>query len=292
MISGDCVVTLGAFGDLNCLDLDTGTVLWHCNLQKDFGGKLPTWGFCGTPLIIENKVFLQAGADEAGLVALELDSGEVLWKSAGRAASYSSLLASSSDRTKSQIIGFDQSSLSGWSPDDGHLMWEILADEPKEFNVPTPIVDATGVFVATENYGARRYEFDSQGLAQPTPSANFESFAPDMHTGVQVGDRIFGVHGVLFCLDAKSLKPIWTGSDDGFGQYVTLVASPQSLLALTARGELILCDARGERFQLIDRLALTDADVAIYSHPAFVGKRMFVRIGSSLACVDLSHPAD
>ncbi len=287
LILDDCIITLGAFGDLHCLDLETGAVLWQRNLQREFGGKLPTWGFCGTPLVVEQKVIVQVGAADAALVALDLDSGEVVWKSAGREVSYSSLvLASPSGHP--QIVGFDQTSLGGWSLADGCRFWEVIADLPNEFNVPTPLVDDAGIFVATENNGSRRYEFGSDGVAKPTPAATFESFAPDMHTGVQVGSRIFGIHGDLFCLDAKTLQPIWTGSDDAFGKYASLIASPDSLLALTIDGELLLIDTRRDQFSITSRLSLAE-DVDIFSHPAFVAKRMYVRLGTIIACIDLSR---
>ncbi len=290
LILEDRVITLGAFGDLRCLDLEIGSVLWKCNLQRDFGGKLSTWGFCGTPLVVGQKVIVQVGAAACSLIALDLESGEVLWKSPGREISYSSLvLASVSGQP--QVIGFDQTSLGGWSLADGRRLWEIVADQRNEFNVPTPIIDSTGVFVATENNGSRRYEFNPDGVAKSTPVATFESFAPDMHTGVQVGNRIFGIHGDLFCLDAMTLQPIWTGSDDSFGQYTSLVASPDSLLALTIDGELLLIDTRRDQFSITSRLSLAE-DVDIFSHPAFVGKRMYVRLGPSITCVDLQVTTD
>src|SRR5205085_1417180 len=44
VVAGGKVYTLGAMGDLFCLDADSGKVLWSKNFPKDFGAKVPLWG--------------------------------------------------------------------------------------------------------------------------------------------------------------------------------------------------------------------------------------------------------
>src|SRR5688572_14919602 len=45
------VFTLGAEGNLFCLDAAKGEVIWSRDLKKDFGVKAPMWGFAGHPLL-------------------------------------------------------------------------------------------------------------------------------------------------------------------------------------------------------------------------------------------------
>jgi outer membrane protein assembly factor BamB len=290
LILDESVVVLGAFGDLHCLDLETGVVLWKTQLLSDWGGELPTWGFCGTPLLIDDTLILQTCDEEAALIALDVETGDLVWKSPGRPASYSSLVLAQVGGM-SQIIGFDQESLGGWSPNGGDRLWEIIPDEPNDFNVPTPIVDESGVFVATENNGARRYEFNRHAIPGSVPTATFREFSPDTHTAVQVGNRIFGVRGKLFCLDATTLQPIWIGEDEAFDGHASIVATSEVVLVFTAGGELLLVDVNSDHFEIQSRTSLTNKEVDLYSHPAFAGKRMFVRLGASLACVDWEQPA-
>ncbi len=288
LIVGASAILLGAFGDLHCVDLETGAISWRKNFVRDFGGTVPIWGFCGTPLVVDQRLIFQTGAENPSLVAVDLESGDLTWQVAGRQCSYSSLVWALIGPQR-QIIGLDHSSLGGWSLDSGNRLWEVVANQPNDFNVPTPLVDETGVMVATENNGARRYEFDDKAIARPKPTATFNDFAPDTHTAVQTGDRIFGVHGDLYCLDAKTLQPIWVGSDDGFGSHTSIVASPEAVLVVTAQGELLLVDAQSDHYVLISRARLAESNVDVFSHPAFVGKKMYVRLGNSIACLDLSR---
>jgi outer membrane protein assembly factor BamB len=43
------VYTLGAMGDLYCLDANTGAVCWHKNLAEAYQATLPAWGWAASP---------------------------------------------------------------------------------------------------------------------------------------------------------------------------------------------------------------------------------------------------
>src|SRR4051812_29907606 len=45
------VYTVGAEGDLVCVDAENGKPVWQHNFGKDFGVKTPMWGFAGHPLV-------------------------------------------------------------------------------------------------------------------------------------------------------------------------------------------------------------------------------------------------
>ena len=45
------VYSLGAEGNLVCLDAEKGTVIWSRDFKKDFGVRTPMWGFAAHPLI-------------------------------------------------------------------------------------------------------------------------------------------------------------------------------------------------------------------------------------------------
>lgn len=64
------VYSVGATGLLNCLDASDGTLLWAKDLLADNGADNIQWGFCCSPLIVDEKVIVSAGgADGKSLVA-------------------------------------------------------------------------------------------------------------------------------------------------------------------------------------------------------------------------------
>src|SRR5260221_3167865 len=51
LVSDGKVFSLGAEGNLYCLDAESGKPLWSHDLKKELGLKTPMWGFAGHPLL-------------------------------------------------------------------------------------------------------------------------------------------------------------------------------------------------------------------------------------------------
>src|SRR5262249_26110643 len=50
------VFTLGAEGNLFCMDAKDGKIIWSKDFKKDFGVPTPLWGFAGHPLLDGNRL--------------------------------------------------------------------------------------------------------------------------------------------------------------------------------------------------------------------------------------------
>src|SRR5262245_49210872 len=80
VVDGDRVYTLGAMGDLVCLDTAKGKKLWHKNLPELLNGSVPFWGFAGHPLIDGNRLICLACGKDSIAVAFDKSTGEIVWK--------------------------------------------------------------------------------------------------------------------------------------------------------------------------------------------------------------------
>ena len=69
------VWTLGAEGNLFCLDATNGKVLWSHDFKADYGAKTPQWGFAGHPLLDGPRLICLAGGPGSVAVAFDKDSG-------------------------------------------------------------------------------------------------------------------------------------------------------------------------------------------------------------------------
>jgi hypothetical protein len=281
------VYVLGGLGDLHCLTLADGKAVWSKHLARDFGAAVPTWGYCSSPLAVDGKLIVNPGAKAASLVALDLASGKEVWRCPGLPAAYASFIAGTFGGVR-QIVGYDQKSLGGWEPATGKRLWTLVPPASGDFNVPTPI-DAGGKLVlASENNGTRTYDFERGGSILVKPIATNEDLSPDSSTPVLAGGRLFGCWYSLHCLQADStLKTLWTGDDDAFGNYASLIASPERVLIVSNRGELLLVDATAEEFRIVSRQSVFPEGAQVLSHPALLGSRLFLRDVSKVICVDL-----
>lgn len=278
---------LGAFGDLRCVDVTDGRLVWKRHLPREFQAELPTWGMCATPLVVDDLLILNPGGAKASLVALDCVTGRTRWTTPGFPAAYSAFICGEFGGRR-QIVGYDRHSLGGWDVKTGERLWRLVPPTEGDFNVPTPIAADGGVIVATENNGTRLYRFDASGRIIPKPAGAFAGLSPDTATPVMTCGRVFGAHLGLRCLDVqKGLKPIWHPEDAALADHAALIADEERVLVITLGGELILLDAKADTCAILSRLRVFDDDVEVYSHPALVGARLYVRGGSNVVCVDL-----
>ncbi|HVJ82615.1 MAG TPA: PQQ-binding-like beta-propeller repeat protein, partial [Planctomycetia bacterium] len=288
LVVGDKVYLYGAFGHLHCVRLSDGELLWKKNLRRAFDVKEPSvWGFCSTPLLADGKLIVNPGAPDASIVALDPENGEVLWKTAGGPAAFASFILAELGGVR-QLVGYDAASAGGWDPATGRRLWTLKPQKPKDFNVPTPLVWKDKLLLASENNGLRAHGFKAGGVIDPAPAATFAPLAPDSHTPVIVGDRLFGIWHSMFCVDlAKGLSQVWENEDSAFSGYGALIASSDKVLALNQEGELLLFAADSADGKPLARLRLFENERGVLAHPALVGRRLYVRNSSGIHALDL-----
>ncbi len=290
VIAGGRAYLHGAFGHVACVELATGRPVRVLNVYDEFESTGERkWGTCSTPLLAGDRLVVNPGAKDASLVALDAGTGKVVWKAPGKPAGYGSLVLATFGG-RQQVFGHDAVSLGGWDPATGRRLWALAPDRPNDFNVPTPVPVGDRLLVSTENNGTRLYAFDAAGRVVPTPVAVNRRLAPDTHTPVVAGGRVFGVWRRLYCLSlADGLRPVWEADDRGFGDYCAAVTDGERVLVVTLGGELVLVDARADDYRVLGRARVLDGDRGLYSHPAFVGTRAYVRGADSVVCVDLGR---
>ena len=287
LLLGGKVFTLGCLGDLNCVDLASGKVRWSKHLVRDFGARVPTWGYCSSPLAVDGKLIVNPGAKRAAVVALNCETGKEVWRCAGLPPAYASFIVGTFGGVR-QIVGYDEKSLGGWDPATGRRLWTLVPPLPGDFNVPSPIDAGGKLIVASENNGARLYDFDAEGRIKTTPAASNGDLVPDTCTPVLVGHKLFGCSGSLYCLDvSKRLAVRWNGEDDALANYASVIAAENRVLVATNHGELLLVDAAADQFTIVSRLRVFPEDAEVLSHPAIAGKRLYLRDMTKIVCIDL-----
>lgn len=291
VVVGDRVYLYGAFGHLHCLSLADGALVWQKDLKAEFGppGRDLPWGLCGTPLVTDGKVILAPGSAEAALAALDSATGALVWKSPGDPPGYGSFIVATLGGVR-QIVGHDAETLGGWDLAAGKRLWRVKPLRSSDYNVPTPMVWNGHLAISTENNGTRLFRFRPGGQIEPTPLAQAKELAPDTHSPAVSGDRLFGVCHGLHAYDLKAnLAKLWTLEDDAFSEYASLIACGSRLLILSQDGELLLVETAGVQPRILSRLRPMEGEKDLYSHPALLGKRLFIRGNDALYAFDLAE---
>ena len=277
----------GVWGELHCVNLKDGRVVWKTNLLEAFDAEPLTWGYSVPPLVMDEKLIVAPGAKDASIAALDLKTGEVIWKTPGHAVAYSAFIATTIGGVR-QIVGYDVAGLGGWEPRTGRRLWEMVPPGRSDFHVGTPVEVDGRILVATENNATRLYDF-ADGRIRRAPIALNDDLAPDTCTPVVVNDRVYcSAYGELFCLDLKNnLKTVWSVPNDLYYDHTNLIAGNDRVLIWNTSGDLILIRADVDRYEVVSHLRPFEGEVESVSHPAIVGNRLYVRVEKKLSCLSL-----
>ena len=295
VINDGRVYLLGAMGHLHCVSLTDGTILWQCELIGDLGGQLPVWGYCSSPLIVDDLLIVNPGGKRASIVALDSRTGRRVWAAPGAAAAYASFISAELGGYR-QLVGYDAESLGGWDIRTGRRLWKLVPPQQGDFNVPTPLVLDTGLLVATEHNGTRLYRFKAGGLIDPEPVARNKELSPPTCTPVVCAGRLLGAGpDGLHCLDVNAgLNSVWTLPEEGVATHACLIADADRVFVVTHSGECVLLDVTRPEARVLSRSRIASADTGIYAHPALSCGRLFVRDTHSVFCIAVSpvEPAE
>jgi outer membrane protein assembly factor BamB len=280
--------TLGAKGDLNCLDAGTGAVKWSRRILADAGrDKPPEWGLASSPLVAHGLVTVFAGGpDGKSVLAYDADSGEPVWYGGDGRGGYSSTQLMRIGGTEQVMIATDQG-LTALEPTHGTVLWHHASPRGQGDRITQPMaVGDSDVVLGTPHAGLQRLRLTHQGenWTQETvwQTAAVKPYFNDLveHKGQAYGfDSNF-----LTCVSLADGKGRWRARYPHGGQIV-LLADHGLLLILLESGEVALVEANPERHVELGRFKAIDGKT--WNHPVVAHGKLFVRNGEEMACFDL-----
>ncbi|MEK6237828.1 MAG: PQQ-like beta-propeller repeat protein, partial [Planctomycetales bacterium] len=79
-VDEELVFALSGTGSLCCLRVEDGVEVWRKDYAKDFQVTPPRYGILDNPLVDGDRLICMPGGPKSALVALNKQSGEVIWK--------------------------------------------------------------------------------------------------------------------------------------------------------------------------------------------------------------------
>ena len=121
------------------------------NVVQQFGGSTPYWGYSESPLIVGDRIVINAGGRRSALVAVNKATGAALWQQPGDEAGYSSPMLLRTGSLQ-QVVFFTAERGLAVDPRDGRLLWSYDRAANGTANIATPIVRGNRVFLSSD-YG-------------------------------------------------------------------------------------------------------------------------------------------
>jgi outer membrane protein assembly factor BamB len=285
-VDGDRLYALGGAGELSALDPATGKKVWSVDFVRVFGGNTPDWGYSESPLVIGDRIVINAGGRRASIVAINKTDGSTLWQNHNDAAAYSSpvLLRTGSFQ---QVVFFTGLRALAVDPRDGRLLWSYNRAANNTANIATPVVRGNRVFFSSDyGTGAGLVAVKAAGNIAAAEEVYFTREMRNHHSSsVLVGDTLYGFSSsILTALNFDSGKMVWRNRSVGKG---SLIYADNRLYLYSEEGVVGLADASPAGYREHGRFALSTSGAPTWSHPMIAQGKLILRDQDTVYAFDV-----
>ncbi|MEM7384184.1 MAG: PQQ-binding-like beta-propeller repeat protein [Verrucomicrobiota bacterium] len=297
---GEIVLLQSCKGELHCLDVVTGDLLWETNYQTDFkapytGEKGKTeggarHGYSASPCIDGDQVLALAGGPGAAVVCFEKKTGRVVWQSEDDQAAYAPPIVASPGGVE-QVICFTVKGVMGLRRTDGQLLWRVPLTTAFGRHIAAPVIHGDLVIVGSHEAGlvATRVVKKEGKIVAEEAWKRGPDHGPNIASPVCIGDHLYMlVKTTVVCVDARTGEQTWAHDGNIHSNerraFAAFIGLGDRLTMLNAMGELILFKANPATYEEVSRVQVCGKN---WCHPAFADGKFVVRDARNLVCVDL-----
>jgi|CXWL01.1.fsa_nt_gi outer membrane protein assembly factor BamB len=287
------VFVLGTDCILRVLSVADGAAAWQADLKQRFGSAIRRG--CETSPFVENgRVVLQpGGVDDHRLVALDAQSGELVWSAKGlERANYSSPVAANIGGVRQVVVHHvtatppQRSGLSGFRLNDGTLLWSRTFES--NISTETPLVlQGDQVLLVTWNDAKLAHLKKSGETFEVEPVWTKPALRSRIAPPVHKEGYLYGFDGDdLVCLRAATGDVVWK-------QRVyagSLILVDDALVVLSASGGVVrVVEAAPEGYRERALIEIFNRGAQAEAPPSFASGMIFVRNDEEIVAVAIER---
>jgi outer membrane protein assembly factor BamB len=302
------VYSLGAEGNLLCLDAEKGTAIWSNDFKRSFQIKTPMWGFAGHPLVDGKKLICLAGGQGSVAVAFDKDTGKELWRAlSAKEPGYAPPMIYEF-AGKRQLIIWHPEAVNALDPETGKVFWTypLTPSVRSGMTIPTPRKVGDLLFLTSFYNGSLLLRVDSDKPSLVWQSKKVSEMDTDglhsvMATPLIENGYIYSPcsYGQFRCLKLETGDRLWETFEPTSGKsarwgHAFIVKNGDRSFIFSEKGDLIIAKLSPEKYEEISRAHLLDAvnrdpgRPVVWSHPAFANKSIYARNDKEVVCVSLA----
>ena len=287
-VDGDRVYVLTETGDLACLSVAEGAIVWRRSILREFNGTNIEWLISESPLVDGSNVIVTPGGRNAGMVALDKMSGKTVWVSRELSdqAGYSSVIAADVQGVRT-LMTLTADAGVGVRASDGKLMWKYQRVANRTANIATPVFSDNKVFYSSAyGTGGALLGLRAQGGEVAAQEIYFTRDMQNHHGGlVLVNGYLYGFNNsILTCLEFATGEMKWRDRSVGKG---SLSYADGNLYLLSEDNVVGLAAATPTGYQERGRFEIPDEGLPSWAHPVVSDGRLYIRNQRSLASYDI-----
>lgn len=304
-IQGDKAWVISGSGDIVCLNIADGSIVWKVEGDAKFQRKTGNWGTSECPLVYDDKIVFMPGGELTTMVALNKNTGEVMWQteSLHEQSNYVNPLMITHNGQRI-IVSIAQYTIIGVNPDNGEIMFknkgefarspEDMAKGYEAICTNTPIYKDGYLFFSNGyDMGSVKLKI-SDDNKEVTRVWRNESL--DTHHGHQIllDGVLYGSNwtnntsGNWMAVDWETGQTLWeTAWPGGKGKGSIVSAEGKLYQYDERRGFVALVNPSREKLDIISEFRITKGDGPFWAHPVINDGVMYIRHGGYLAAFSI-----
>ena len=285
------VIVLGFTGELCCLKLKTGELVWKKDLVRnpEIKAKPVQFGFSASPMMVGGRLVVYCGGESKGLLCLNPEDGKEIWSCDCGEASYATPVSVTLEAVP-QLVMFSRNEVLGVQQSDGEILWRHPLIEKGLTNVPFPLRVAGGRFLISGQgakgiFGIEVSRKDGQWNVEESFRRNGPQLFYTNWVTNESKSQMFGcTDKLLNCVDAKdgNRRGRWRGFGDG-----NLIRIGDQLLCVSGDGTINFLQI--EKNRLLHLFKYSPFKKRVWAMPTLVGNRLLLRAENNVYCFELKN---
>ncbi len=267
------VYTVSYWGHVHCLDLATGRSYWNVDLVKAIGADVGSWGIAGSPVVTNQRIYINAGHSGC---ALDAATGRVIWKGMpGKTGFSTPVLVPFRGRLHVALFGAKAFLLV--DAEQGRIAAEHPWETSWDVNAADPLMVQPDRFFISSGYrrGCALVDVSSTPPREvwnnKTLASHFSS--PVLHQGHIYGCDGNAGRGDLVCLRASDGQEQWR-QKLGFG---SLILANEYIVYFNEKGDIIVGPVDSKGFQPMAQARGIVTDGKVWTAPVLDRGILYMR---------------
>jgi outer membrane protein assembly factor BamB len=292
-VEGDRVYVISGTGQLVCMNVEDGSILWKVNVDKDYKSEWHIWGVSESPLIVDDKVICSPGGNSTSIVAFDKMTGKPVWQSesVGGPRCYVSPIIYEYKQFR-YILAATGTHLIALEPTSGKVVWTFKYwdgakwDQPGLIWANTPVVKGPDIFISM-GYDYRNVMLtmseDGKSVAEKWSNLVLDNHH---HGLIELDGNLYGSNwisngkGKWVCMDWNSGETKYETDWQNKGELV--YADGLFYILEEKSGTVTLVKPNPQSFDVISSFKLQGGTGPFWSHPFIANGKLYLRHGEVL----------
>lgn len=292
-VEGDRVYVISGTGQLVCLNVADGTILWKVNVDKEYKSEWHIWGVSESPLIVDDKVICSPGGKETSIVAFDKMTGKLIWKSesVGGPRCYISPIIYEYKQFR-YILAATGTNLIALEPATGKVAWTFKYwdgakwDQPGLIWTNTPVTKGADIFISM-GYDYRNVMLTMSEDGKSVTEKWSNMVLDNHHHGlIELDGNIYGSNwlsnskGKWVCMDWNTGETKY--ETDWLTKGELVYADGLFYILEEKSGTMAIVNPNPQSFEVISSFKLEGGSGPFWSHPFIANGKLYLRHGDVL----------